>query len=127
MWAEIATQLRSTKDPMIMPDMLGYDGTDKPTDPAAYTWPAMTKDILEIVDTEQADKVISIGHDWGSTHVCQLYNYYPNRVVGLVNQRTLCRPEPSAIRSRCRKREDEAGVRIPCTSLLYADGLQSTF
>jgi soluble epoxide hydrolase/lipid-phosphate phosphatase len=85
MWVEVATQLRSTKHPIIIPDLLGYDGTDKPTDPAEYKWDAMTKDLIEIIDTEKADKFISIGHDWGSVCASRMYNYYPGRVVGLVN------------------------------------------
>ncbi|KAJ4316168.1 hypothetical protein N0V94_005586 [Neodidymelliopsis sp. IMI 364377] len=70
---------------MIIPDMLGYDGTDKPTEPAEYRWDKMTKDITEILDAENAPKVVSIGHDWGSSAASRLYNYYPDRVVGLVN------------------------------------------
>jgi soluble epoxide hydrolase/lipid-phosphate phosphatase len=84
MWRDIATPLRSTKHPIIVPDLLGYDGTDKPTDPAEYKWDAMTKDLVEIIDTEKINKVISIGHDWGSGCASRLYNYYPDRVVGLV-------------------------------------------
>ena len=34
MWKGIAERLIDTKFPIIIPDLLGYDGTDKPTDPA---------------------------------------------------------------------------------------------
>ncbi|KAJ4363469.1 hypothetical protein N0V83_009763 [Neocucurbitaria cava] len=85
MWAKVAPQLRSLKHPIIIPDMLGYDGTDKPTDPAEYKWDAMTQDLIDIIDNEKADKVISIGHDWGSGAAARLYNYHPDRVVGLVH------------------------------------------
>lgn len=86
MWEGIASRLHSSsKYPMIIPDLLGYGGTDKPTDPAEYKWDAMTKDLIEIVDNEKADKIISIGHDWGSGCASRVYNYYPERVVGLVN------------------------------------------
>jgi soluble epoxide hydrolase/lipid-phosphate phosphatase len=84
MWKDVASPLRSTRHPMIIPDLLGYDGTDKPTDPAEYKWSLMTQDLIEIIDTEKADKVISIGHDWGSACACRLYNYHPDRVAGLV-------------------------------------------
>ncbi|KAJ4986706.1 putative epoxide hydrolase [Stagonosporopsis vannaccii] len=85
MWKDVATGLRSTNHPMIIPDMLGYDGTDKPTDPAEYQFHKMTKDIIEIADAEDAQNVVSIGHDWGSGAASRLYNHYPDRVVGLVN------------------------------------------
>ncbi|CAI9626171.1 hypothetical protein GT037_004568 [Alternaria burnsii] len=85
MWAQVATPLRSLNHPIIIPDMLGYDGTDKPTDPSAYTWDKMTDDMVEILDAEKAQNCISIGHDWGSAAASRLYNYHPERVVGLVN------------------------------------------
>ncbi|KAF1970975.1 hypothetical protein BU23DRAFT_600532 [Bimuria novae-zelandiae CBS 107.79] len=64
MWKGIAERLIVTKFPIIIPDMLGYHGTDKPTDPAEYKWDAMTKDLIDIIDTGKVGKVISIGHDW---------------------------------------------------------------
>lgn len=85
MWAGVAGPLQSLHHPIIIPDMLGYDGTDKPTDPAAYRWDGMTQDIIEIIDAEQHAKVISIGHDWGSFAASRLCQYHPDRVVGLVN------------------------------------------
>jgi soluble epoxide hydrolase/lipid-phosphate phosphatase len=36
MWTNVAGALRPTKHPIIIPDMLGYGGTNKPTNPAAY-------------------------------------------------------------------------------------------
>ena len=85
MWKDVAGPLRSTNHPIIIPDMLGYDGTDKPTDPAVYKWDVMTQDLVDILDAEGAEKCISIGHDWGSACATRLYNYHPERVVGLVN------------------------------------------
>lgn len=92
MWKDIATGLRSTNHPMIIPDLLGYDGTSKPTDPAAYRWDKMTKDITEILDAEGSPKVVSVGHDWGSFAASRLYNYYPDRVVGLINLNVVYTP-----------------------------------
>ncbi|KAF1934978.1 alpha/beta-hydrolase [Clathrospora elynae] len=85
MWKDVAGPLRSTKHPIIIPDMLGYDGTDKPTDPSVYKWNVMTKDMVEILDAEGAEKCISIGHDWGSGAASRFYHYHPDRVAGLVN------------------------------------------
>ncbi|KAI8942005.1 hypothetical protein NX059_000113 [Plenodomus lindquistii] len=85
MWADVAGPLRSLNHPIIVPDMLGYDGTDKPTDPAAYRFNGMTADIIDIVNAEQHEKIISIGHDWGSAAASRLTQHYPDRVVGLVN------------------------------------------
>lgn len=49
---------------LIVPDLLGYGGTDKPSDPASYKYSLMTADIVDILDAEKVDKVIPIGHDW---------------------------------------------------------------
>ncbi|OBS16270.1 hypothetical protein FPOA_13063 [Fusarium poae] len=64
-------------------DCLGYGGTSKPTDLEAYAWQHMTADAVEILDAEQLDTVISVGHDWGSVICQRLYNFYPSRVSGL--------------------------------------------
>lgn len=85
LWASVATKLKSTNHPIIIPDLLGYDETDKPTDPAKYKWDVMTRDLIEILDAENASKFISIGHDWGSACASRMYNYHPNRCAGLVN------------------------------------------
>ncbi|KAH7193997.1 Alpha/Beta hydrolase protein [Fusarium flagelliforme] len=65
-------------------DCLGYAGTSKPTDLEAYAWQHMTADAIEILDAEKVGKVISLGHDWGSAMCQRLYNFYPDRVIGLV-------------------------------------------
>ncbi|RMZ67939.1 epoxide hydrolase [Pyrenophora seminiperda CCB06] len=85
MWKDVAGPLRSLDHPIIIPDMLGYDGTDKPTDPSAYTWDLVTADLTDILDAEGRAHCISIGHDWGSAAASRLLNYHPDRVVGLVN------------------------------------------
>ena len=49
---------------VIVPDLLGYGGTDKPTDPKEYRLKLMVQDVMEILDAEKVDKVISVSHDW---------------------------------------------------------------
>lgn len=49
---------------LIVPDMLGYGGTDKPTDPQIYKLSAIAKDLIDILDAEKVQTVITIGHDW---------------------------------------------------------------
>lgn len=66
-------------------DCLGYGGSSKETNPAAYAWHLLTRDIIEILDVENIeDRVISIGHDWGSFLAQRLCNYHPDRVCGLI-------------------------------------------
>lgn len=65
-------------------DCLGYAGTSKPLDPAKYAFEFMTKDLAEILDHEKLQKVVPLGHDWGCALAQMFYNYYPERVLGLV-------------------------------------------
>jgi soluble epoxide hydrolase / lipid-phosphate phosphatase len=44
--------------------MLGYGGSDKATDPALYTPAGLAKDVIDILNAENVDKVIVAGHDW---------------------------------------------------------------
>ena len=49
---------------LLVPDMLGYGGTDKPQDPTSYKQSDMATDLIDILNAETVDKVIAIGHDW---------------------------------------------------------------
>ncbi|KAG7447074.1 alpha/beta-hydrolase [Guyanagaster necrorhizus] len=66
---------------LIVPDMLGYGGSSKPADAAEYRSTVLTKDLVELVDTESATRVVAIGHDWGAKIISRLANYYPDRFV----------------------------------------------
>ncbi|KAI0060509.1 alpha/beta-hydrolase [Artomyces pyxidatus] len=68
---------------LIVPDMLGYAGTDKPTDPSAYVGSGLAKDVVDILDAEDVAKAIVVGHDWGSRVASRLVDYYPERVAAL--------------------------------------------
>lgn len=50
--------------PLIVPDLLGYGGTDKPSDHTLYKQSSMAADVIDILKAEGVGKVISIGHDW---------------------------------------------------------------
>lgn len=45
------------------PDLLGFGGTSRPTDPEVYRASLICKDIMEILDEEDMQKVIVVGHD----------------------------------------------------------------
>ena len=63
-WRYIVPYFKRRGYGIIVPDMLGYGGTDKPTDPSAYVGSKIAKDLVEILDAENIEKVIAIGHDW---------------------------------------------------------------
>ncbi|TEB39022.1 alpha/beta-hydrolase [Coprinellus micaceus] len=67
---------------LIVPDQLGYGGSDKPAEVAAYTHSSLAKDLIEILDHEKATDVVAIGHDWGSKTTSLLANLYADRFLG---------------------------------------------
>ncbi|KAI0060508.1 alpha/beta-hydrolase [Artomyces pyxidatus] len=68
---------------LIVPDMLGYAGTDKPTDPHAYIGSGLSADLVDILDAEHVNKVIVVGHDMGSLVASRFVDYHPDRIAAL--------------------------------------------
>ncbi|KAJ7714143.1 alpha/beta-hydrolase [Mycena metata] len=65
---------------ILVPDLLGYGATDKPTDPKLYVGSGHAQDITDLLDAEGLDRVVAIGHGWGCFPVARLVNYHPQRV-----------------------------------------------
>lgn len=63
-WRNQVAFFKSEGYSIVAPDMLGYGGTDKPTDTALYKHRAMCADVIDILDAENVERVIAIGHDW---------------------------------------------------------------
>jgi soluble epoxide hydrolase/lipid-phosphate phosphatase len=84
LWLPLLPSLINTRCRIIVPDLLGYAGTSKPTDPEAYNVIFMANDIWEILDHENVDKIIPVGHDFGSWFAQRLYLLNPSRCKGLI-------------------------------------------
>ncbi|KAG7093273.1 hypothetical protein E1B28_006956 [Marasmius oreades] len=71
---------------LIVPNLLGYGGSSKPTDPAEYRQSLMSKDLVEILDKEGVEKVVAIGHDWGAYVAGRFALFQPHRTeaVGFI-------------------------------------------
>ena len=65
------------------PDMRGYGGSSKPTDPAAYDIDTMADDMAAIADGLGHDRWISVGHDWGSPVAWRTALRFPDRVAAV--------------------------------------------
>jgi soluble epoxide hydrolase/lipid-phosphate phosphatase len=63
-WARIVPALSAAGLGVLAPDMLGYGGTDKPDDPAAYVASLITADLVDLLDREGLNTVVAVGHDW---------------------------------------------------------------
>ncbi|KAF9535124.1 Alpha/Beta hydrolase protein [Crepidotus variabilis] len=69
---------------VVAPDMLGYGGTSKPTDPAEYTTSKTCADLVALLELLEVQKAVLIGHDWGSAIVGRFALWYPERILALV-------------------------------------------
>ena len=49
---------------LVVPDLLGYGGTDKPKEVEAYKLKKMAGEVVAILDVLGIKEVIGIGHDW---------------------------------------------------------------
>lgn len=65
---------------VVAPDLRGYGQTDAPASESAYTMDALRMDMLALLDALGIDKVLLVGHDWGSLLGWNLCMYAPERV-----------------------------------------------
>lgn len=49
---------------LVVPDMLGYGDTDKPVEVHKYGVRTVAQQLADILEAENLNKVIAIGHDW---------------------------------------------------------------
>ena len=63
-WRKFVPYFQSRGYGLIVPDLLGFGDTDKPTDPSLYVSSLISKDLVDILDAEKVQRVVAIGHDW---------------------------------------------------------------
>ncbi|KAJ3808309.1 epoxide hydrolase [Lentinula aff. lateritia] len=69
---------------VVVPDMLGYGGTDRPENPVEYTTKRLCADLSAILELLAIKKAVLIGHDWGAYTVSRFALWYPDRLLALV-------------------------------------------
>jgi pimeloyl-ACP methyl ester carboxylesterase len=62
-WRLVITPLQQKGYGIIAPDLLGYGDTDKPEEVSAYSMKRMADHLEELIQLEQAQKDIGVGHD----------------------------------------------------------------
>ncbi|KAE8454335.1 hypothetical protein EG329_005260 [Mollisiaceae sp. DMI_Dod_QoI] len=62
---------------VVVPDMLGYAGTDAPEDPKEYTFKKSCDDMAALISHIGVSSIILGGHDWGGAVVYRMAIYYP--------------------------------------------------
>ncbi|TFK43806.1 Alpha/Beta hydrolase protein [Crucibulum laeve] len=69
---------------VVVPDMLGYGGTEKPMDSSEYTTKKLSADLAAILDVVGVKRAVLVGHDWGSYAVGRFALWHPERLLALV-------------------------------------------
>jgi soluble epoxide hydrolase / lipid-phosphate phosphatase len=84
MWAGVVPSFLQLNYPCILPDLLGFSGSSKPTNPNLYNYRQQANSLAQILDFEGVPKrVIPIGHDWGSATAQRFFLYHRERCTGL--------------------------------------------
>ncbi len=82
MWAHIAPELAQTHT-VICPDLPGYGASAKPRELAAYSFRAMAREMLALMDTLGHHRFDLVGHDRGARVAHRLALDAPDRVKTL--------------------------------------------
>ncbi|KAG8682246.1 hypothetical protein FRC08_015081 [Ceratobasidium sp. 394] len=69
---------------VVVPDMLGYGGTDQPRDIRSYTTKSLCADLAALLGLLGIQHVILVGHDWGAETVWRFCLWYPHRVRAVI-------------------------------------------
>ncbi|MES1945647.1 epoxide hydrolase [Salinisphaera sp. PC39] len=68
---------------VVVPDVRGYGGSDKPEALEAYDMPSLIGDVLGLIDHFGESEAILFGHDWGAPVVWNTAALHPDRVRGV--------------------------------------------
>jgi pimeloyl-ACP methyl ester carboxylesterase len=68
----------------VAPDLRGYGGSDRPSDPAAYGRRHTVADLVGLLDALDIDEAAFVGHDFGAALVWDLPQWAPGRARALV-------------------------------------------
>jgi len=69
---------------VVVPDMLGYGGTQKPIEASEYSTQKLCADLAALLDLLEIKNAVFIGHDWGAFIVGRFALWYSNRISALV-------------------------------------------
>ncbi|KAF7302030.1 Epoxide hydrolase hydrolase [Mycena indigotica] len=69
---------------VVVPDMLGYGGSDAPVDALEYTTKRLTSDLAALLTKLGVDRAVIVGHDWGAFTAGRFVLWHPERVITLI-------------------------------------------
>ncbi len=92
-WPSLAfswrNQLRACPLHAIAPDLPGFGGSDRPSDPKCLSQRSLTATMLQLLTALEVQRVVVVGHDWGGVVTWSLALTQDERIVGAA---ALCTP-----------------------------------
>ena len=79
-WRHQIDPLRGAGYRVVVPDVRGYGGSDKPGPVEAYDMESLIGDVLGLIDHFGQERALLIGHDWGARIVWNVAALHPGRV-----------------------------------------------
>ncbi|MHA2399665.1 MAG: alpha/beta fold hydrolase [Promethearchaeota archaeon] len=85
-WANLIPLIKD-KFQLIIPDMRGYNLSDKPEGVKNYSIPLLIEDIIGLVKELKFESVYLLGHDWGGVLSWFIAEKYPDKIrkLGIIN------------------------------------------
>ena len=68
----------------LAPNLMGYGKTHSPLDKNEYRMKSMVAHLMRLLDHLKLDRVVVVGHDWGTRPATRIILYHPERTLGLV-------------------------------------------
>ena len=93
-WRHQIEPIASAGYRVIVPDVRGYGGSDKPNPVQSYAMQPLMDDIIGIIDACGEEKAILIGHDWGAPIVWNTAALNSSRVSAVAGLSVPYRPRP---------------------------------
>ncbi|MEF8881442.1 MAG: alpha/beta hydrolase [Halapricum sp.] len=86
-WREYVAPLVDAGYRVLVPDQRGYNRSDKPAGVRQYRISELSKDIVDLVATEDRETARVVGHDWGAAVAWDLALRHPEVVdrLGIIN------------------------------------------
>jgi haloalkane dehalogenase len=92
LWRRVAAELAGRPLRLVMPDLVGFGLSDKPTDAREHTLENHARWVERLLDRLRLDRVLFVGHDWGGPIGLLALALAPGRARGLVLTNTVAGP-----------------------------------
>ncbi len=92
-WRRVIGPLVDAGYRVVVPDQRGYNRSEKPDGVGSYRLTELTRDVVELIGTEDRERAAVVGHDWGGMVAWSVAAHHPEVVdrLTIVNA-----PHPTA-------------------------------